>query len=431
MAEEKNQITSDTPTKNTAKPKRTKKRASGNEPQPIERNIVPPEADTAEERTEDKACQSTTEACEKPQPSALPEQPAAMTADSQVTYDGVTAEKTEENAVSAMTDTNEPASIPTENCDTATESKENLHSADSLNNTDAPLNESIDNEISSEHSKVEAAEVTEITDREPLFPTNDENKTDSSAPANLESDELRDMQITEPSAADSGLSAEDTASYTLKEDKPDKSAHPTKKNKEKGKNSIGAVRAVFDFVELFVFTLVAVLIITTFFVRQSVVEGNSMLGTLHDGDNLLISDFLYEPKPGDIVVCEDYSTKLKKPIIKRVIATSGQTVRITPHAVIVNGRTLDEPYVYTDVLGYKYDVSIPHAVFRENAEEYSLKYEPGYYYEIVVPEGEIFVLGDHRNDSTDSRILGTIDTDTVLGRVLIRFYPFDKFGTVN
>ncbi len=193
----------------------------------------------------------------------------------------------------------------------------------------------------------------------------------------------------------------------------------------------GIVDTVFDFIELFVFTLVGVLIITSFFIRQSVVEGDSMLGTLRDGDNLLISDFMYDPTPGDIIVCEDYSTALRKPIVKRVIAIEGQTIRFTADAVYVDGTRLDEPYVFTDFPGYKYDVSTPPAVFRIGEEKYQLKFVEYQYFEITVPEGELFVMGDHRNNSTDSRVIGTVTEDSVIGKVLIRFYPFEDFGTVK
>ncbi len=194
---------------------------------------------------------------------------------------------------------------------------------------------------------------------------------------------------------------------------------------------------IFDFAELFIFTLVAVLIMTTFFVRHSVVDGPSMEGTLHHGDVLVLSDLFYAPKVGDIVVVEDYTTELKKPIVKRVIAVGGQMIKVTPDAIYVGDDEasllkLEESYVYIDERNYKYD-DYPGAVNLEN-ETFEIKFLPGGeldYYQLVVPEGEIFVMGDHRNDSADSRLIGTIDCDAVLGRVLFRLFPFDRFGGVN
>jgi signal peptidase I len=164
----------------------------------------------------------------------------------------------------------------------------------------------------------------------------------------------------------------------------------------------------FDFAELFIFTLIAVMILTSFIFRHSIVEGSSMQNTLQSGEHLIISDVFYTPKRGDVIVCEDYSTGIRKPIVKRVIAVGGDEIRITRDGnVYVNGELLVEDYVFLD--GEPFYPSL----------------------KMTVPEGTIYVMGDHRNASTDSRQVGVIDEDTVLGKVLIRFYPFDKFGTVD
>ncbi|MBQ9084400.1 MAG: signal peptidase I [Clostridia bacterium] len=207
------------------------------------------------------------------------------------------------------------------------------------------------------------------------------------------------------------------------EEKADSEGAADTETKPKGR----FIDALFDFVELAIFTLAAIMILTSFFFRHSIVEGDSMLGTLEDGEHLIISDFMYEPRPGDIVVVEDYSTALKKPIIKRVIATGGQKVRIEADGVTVDGEKLKEEYVYFSVGGYYYDI-YPSQALLENE---TLAIAPGLFYEFVVPEGEIFVMGDHRNNSTDSRHIGTVDEEAVIGRVVLRFLPFDKFGPVT
>ena len=164
----------------------------------------------------------------------------------------------------------------------------------------------------------------------------------------------------------------------------------------------------FDFAELFVFTLIAVMILTSFIFRHSIVDGGSMLNTLHSGEHLIISDVFYTPKHGDIIVCEDYSTGIRKPIVKRVIAVGGDELRITRSGEIyVNGELLIENYVFLDGEAIYPNLSM------------------------TIPDGKLFVMGDHRNASTDSRQIGVIDEDTVLGKVLLRFLPFDKFGTVD
>ena len=164
---------------------------------------------------------------------------------------------------------------------------------------------------------------------------------------------------------------------------------------------------IFDFLELFAFTLAVVVLLLSFFFRHSVVDGDSMLGTLHNGEHLIISDLFYSPSRGDIVVFEDHSTGFKKPLIKRIIGVGGDEIRISSKKVYLNGELLEEDYVYVD--GYYSDASIV----------------------LVVPEGELFVMGDHRNESSDSRMFGTISEDTVIGRVVLRFYPFDTFGGVD
>ncbi|MBR2342826.1 MAG: signal peptidase I [Clostridia bacterium] len=186
----------------------------------------------------------------------------------------------------------------------------------------------------------------------------------------------------------------------------------------------------FDFLELFIFTLVAVLVVTTLFIRHSTVVGGSMENTLHDGETLLISNLFYTPERGDIIVVSDYSTSLKKPIIKRVIAVGGDTVRISASTIFVNGEALlEDRYVYTDVKNYKYSTFPESALI--NNEKIKINYKAGEYYEFTVPEGELFIMGDHRNDSVDSRSIGTVRVDAVLGRVILRILPFARFGLVD
>ena len=174
------------------------------------------------------------------------------------------------------------------------------------------------------------------------------------------------------------------------------------------------IDGLFDFIELFIFSLAAVFIITTFFFRHSVVDGTSMERTLFHGEHIIISDLFYTPERGDIVVCEDYSLEdenMRKPIVKRVIAIAGDTVEIDELGnVKVNGALIDES-------NYLYE-----------SPEHPKHYEK---YSVTVKEGEVFVMGDHRNVSSDSRRVGPIKEDSILGKVLFRFYPFEKFGKVE
>ena len=165
----------------------------------------------------------------------------------------------------------------------------------------------------------------------------------------------------------------------------------------------------FDFVELFVFTLVIIMVLTTFVFRHSIVEGTSMEGTLQNGDHLILYDLFYSPSQGDIIVFEDYSTEHRKPLVKRVIATEGQTVKIDIYGnVFVDGVKLEEDYVYID--GFD---SITRPLV------------------CTVPKGEVFVMGDHRNNSADSRTFGTVKVDSILGKAVLRFLPISEFGTID
>ncbi len=188
------------------------------------------------------------------------------------------------------------------------------------------------------------------------------------------------------------------AEYTKEEDSS------KKQSKDSGERGIDFI---FDILEIFIFSLATVLIITTFLFRHSVVDGVSMENTLHAGEHLIISNLFYTPDYGDIIVCEEYGT-LRKPIVKRIIALPGDHIEVrADYSVYLNGEKLEEEYVYIDFIGNPLEV------------------------DMIVPEGEVFIMGDHRNNSQDSRSFGTVDIDSILGKVLLRFYPFDQFGKIK
>jgi len=175
------------------------------------------------------------------------------------------------------------------------------------------------------------------------------------------------------------------------------------------------IDAVFDFLELFIFTLVAVVLLTTFVFKHSVVEGDSMNNTLSEGDHLIVWDAFYTPERYDIVVFEDYSTPLKKAVVKRIIGLPGETVEIKNgedgvFLVYVNGELIEEEYAY-------------HGIRYSNPRT-------GVW---TLGDDELFVMGDNRYNSTDSRDerVGPINVDSLLGKVVLRFYPFKDFTTFN
>lgn len=197
-------------------------------------------------------------------------------------------------------------------------------------------------------------------------------------------------------------------------------------NEEPNQNSLLKKIAdnVLDFAELFVIAATAVLLLFTLIVRPSVVEGQSMQNTLQPNDRLLISAMFYVPKNGDIVVLQSPEVDEGKAIIKRIIATGGQTVRITEEGVYVynadgTGGKLEEE---DGSLGYTVDFYNPYT--GKNDRNYTDL-------TVQVPEGQLFVMGDHRSLSLDSRYFGCVDERCVVGHVLLRLAPFSAFGTVK
>lgn len=179
-------------------------------------------------------------------------------------------------------------------------------------------------------------------------------------------------------------------------------------------------RSVWEWLETIVISCLIVVFLFTFVFRIVGIDGDSMLNTLVDKERVIISDMFYTPAQGDIVVISrNYANDSAKqddrssPIIKRVIATEGQTVNIVDGKVYVNGNELSEPYARTTTNAIPGHVEFP----------------------VTVPENCVFVLGDNRGESWDSRFTdigdnGMIDERYILGKALFRIFPLDKFGGI-
>lgn len=181
------------------------------------------------------------------------------------------------------------------------------------------------------------------------------------------------------------------------------------------------IAELFEIIEMLALVTVCVMLCFAFVARMNIVDGHSMDTTLADGQYLVVSDLFYTPKQGDIVVIHDVTaTPYDKPIVKRIIATGGQEVEIDfkTWTLTVDGAVIEEEYRYLDstktLLTANYNLDTD-GVFR-----------------ITVPEGEVFVMGDNRNGSGDSRqaALGTIDERCIVGRAYFRLYPVDTIGTL-
>ncbi|MDD4714934.1 MAG: signal peptidase I [Oscillospiraceae bacterium] len=189
---------------------------------------------------------------------------------------------------------------------------------------------------------------------------------------------------------------------------------PEKRPEEKKEPSLTPAESVkvefYFWLQALVLALVCIILVFTFVGRMIGVEGSSMVPTLHDNDMLLLQSVGYHPKQGDIVVLTKKSF-LNLPIVKRVIAVGGQKVDMDygTGTVRVDGTVLNEDYI-------------------------NGKMQPPSYQSIssvYVPQGYVFVMGDNRNFSSDSRDpqLGVVDERYILGRALFVAFPFSRLGT--
>lgn len=190
---------------------------------------------------------------------------------------------------------------------------------------------------------------------------------------------------------------------------------------EPPKNRLGDV---LDWTACFVYAVAAVLAINLFFFRSITVSGDSMNDTLIDNDKVIATNFMYTPQYGDIVIVEadklivHGTAAYGEAIIKRVIATEGDVVRIdTDNGVVYrNGEALEEGYI-------KEHMTKPMGVgWIQNNTDYT------------VPKNCVFVMGDNRNASNDSRnmaAVGFVDTNFIMGKAIVRYAPFSSFKLLS
>lgn len=177
--------------------------------------------------------------------------------------------------------------------------------------------------------------------------------------------------------------------------------------------SFGITGGIFSFLNTLTQLLFFTIITFSFLFNIVIVDGSSMRNTLYENDCLLVFNFCYEVKNSDIVIISrNYENTeggrnknlYEKSIIKRVIATEGQKVAIKNGYVYVDDKILKESYVNTKTLPIDFTTAQ------------------------IVPQGKVFVLGDNRKSSKDSRSIdiGMVDKRYIVGKILLRFYPFEK-----
>jgi signal peptidase I len=169
------------------------------------------------------------------------------------------------------------------------------------------------------------------------------------------------------------------------------------------------VKELIELGKSMVIAIIAAFLIITFVFETVSVDGHSMNPTLHNKDRLIVEKVSYyfrPPEPGDIVVIK-YPANPSEKFIKRVIAVGGEKVKIENNKVYINGIPKNEPYILEPTM-----------------QDFK---------EVTVPKNTIFVLGDNRNNSRDSRYpdVGFVDYKMVVGRAVLRIYPFSRFGRLT
>jgi len=209
-----------------------------------------------------------------------------------------------------------------------------------------------------------------------------------------------------------GTAALETTSGTRAESPSspaDRSGQPPKKPSKKTSNEL------MEWIKALVIAGILVFVIRWLLISPFIVDGESMEPNFQNRERIIVNKVLYDirqPKPGEVIVF--HVPDEQRDFIKRVIAVGGDTVKVQGDTVYVNGKPIDQPYLKEAIdqahaAGHNYNnVDFPNEQFPDGK----------------VPDGELFVMGDNRPNSKDSRMIGYVPLDRVVGRAELIFWPF-------
>lgn len=185
-----------------------------------------------------------------------------------------------------------------------------------------------------------------------------------------------------------------------------------KKKMTKAERALAEQKESYDWIQSIISALIICIVLFLFLFRIMDVSGSSMVPTLEDGNKMLVSNLFYKPKPGDVVIFKTDDYDPDKALVKRVIATEGMVVNIDfdEGVVYVNDQPIQEDYI-AEITRIKEDFMGPW----------------------TVPKGCVFVMGDNRNKSTDSRDkrIGNVDEREIIGRAYAVIYPLSEWKWIK
>lgn len=198
-------------------------------------------------------------------------------------------------------------------------------------------------------------------------------------------------------------------------------------NRPSPKQKSGAYKEIVEWIKALVIAVVLVFFIRQFLFSPFIVDGPSMQPNFETGERLIVNKIIYtfrEPKFGEVVVF-DVPEQGRK-FIKRVIGVPGDKIRLEGDQLYINDQLVEEPYIKAAIEEEK---ASGDGLYNGEGPKYNFPNDM--VKEMIVPEGTVFALGDNRSDSTDSRVIGFVKDDEIVGRADVIFWPFDKVSFIK